>query len=351
MTNKSKTDGFRRGRGRRRLSKSNHTDSNEQDKKSNDIIIRNSQASKKEESTKLRGREQTRNICHEAVPNCNNNLHNAPNLNINSTKTTPTLLRGWRGQRSKRPPTRNNILQRSLSRTRSGSKVTTEFKSTSYDNERQLPLVKVTTKVTKFSLNACGLFPSNHYSSDDFYVEEEEKEILASGENMQPQNTRVESPRVLNDERQRRISTKTCPADNAEDRGDRDGDGVPSPRDTTDILGAREPGEDCAEIYLNVKGDAARCDADDSHCGQGLKSCGPPSPPLTSRSITQADSNADLAQTFMSVSQAPSLSRPRPIEELEEMEKSNFKFSGTEGEKCWVLGAPTTSLYLSQMSN
>ena len=53
-----------------------------------------------------------------------------------------------------------------------------------------------------------------------------------------------------------------------------------SPQERTDTLGSQHPGDDCKEeIYLDVKGDAAQSDADDSHCDQGLKSCGPPPPP------------------------------------------------------------------------
>ena len=52
------------------------------------------------------------------------------------------------------------------------------------------------------------------------------------------------------------------------------------------ILISQHPGGDSEEIYLDVKGDAAQSDADDSHCDQGLKSCGPPPPPQRSSSIT-----------------------------------------------------------------
>ena len=38
------------------------------------------------------------------------------------------------------------------------------------------------------------------------------------------------------------------------------------------ILRSQHPGVDSEEIYLDVKGDAAQSDADDSHCDQGPRS-------------------------------------------------------------------------------
>ena len=74
-----------------------------------------------------------------------------------------------------------------------------------------------------------------------------------------------------------------------------------SPQDRTDTLGSQHPGDDCKEeIYLDVKGDAAQSDADDSHCDQGLKSCG--------LLLRQAPSTGSITQ--------PSTDKPKSCEEF-----------------------------------
>ena len=78
-----------------------------------------------------------------------------------------------------------------------------------------------------------------------------------------------------------------------------------SPQGRTDTLGSQHPGDDCKEeIYLDVKGDAAQSDADDSHCDQGLKSCGPPPPPP----------GAQHRQHYSGITQ-PSSAKPKSYEE------------------------------------
>ena len=56
---------------------------------------------------------------------------------------------------------RKNDFTRSLSRNSSKRKRKTEFRSTKYNQNSDLPTVKITTKVTEYSFGGCGIFGIN----------------------------------------------------------------------------------------------------------------------------------------------------------------------------------------------
>ena len=342
MTNKSKTDESK-GNGKRSLSK-NPINNNERSKRRNDIIIRNilnvkrishpGQSNSKRDKNSIKRRSQNKNTGFEAGLNCNNNLNYAPNWNIGAPLPTPAPSPLHQLQPS------DHIEQKRLSRSKSGSKVTTKLITTSFNNNRELPLVTTTTKVTEFSLNGCGLFGYQYSSSEN------EEVRVSSKENKALLSPPLEDCcSVSNDERQWRISTSFCKIEKVTDNRDGmkviegplnnktvDEDDEMFSCDTSnqDKIGSLDADvgheRNISDVGVYPDSDVVECNADVDHShedhDQGLKRSD------FVRNIAKHDSNSNLVpNTTASIRNSANLSEPRTVEER----RNNFQFTKSPG--------------------
>ena len=348
MTSKSKTSDESKGNGRRSLTK-NPINNNERSKRRNDIIIRNilnvkrishpRQNTSRRDKTSIKRRSKNKNTGSEAGLSCNNNLNYAPNWNIGAPTSTPAPSPQHQSKKQLKPS--DHIEQKRLSRSKSGSKITTKLITTSFNNNRELPLVTTTTKVTEFSLNGCGLFGYQYSSSEN-------EEMRVSGINHQaPLLPPLEdSCSVTNDERQWRISTSFCKIEKVTDNttdgmevierhlnnklADEDDEMFSCDTSNRDKIGSLDADvghdQNISEVGVYPDSDAAECNAyvDHSHSDhdQGLKRS------EFVRNTAKHDSNSNLVPyTTTSIRNSANLSEPRTVE----VRRNNFQFSKSPG--------------------